>query len=226
MNSLTLKNTLMLLAVWLILGCNTPDDPVNPPDLGYNYYPNELNFYKHYEVIDILFNDFTQTTDTVKYELLEVFEEAFTDLEGRQSNKLARYVKMPNSNWQIESVWQSTKTKTRVEQVEENIRIVKLVFPPKIGSRWNGYAFAAVDDSFFEITDLIEDTVVNSLNLKNVIRVEHYNRQNFIERQLKSEKYAPNIGLIHLYYVNLDLQKDSGIIRNMWIKDSGLNFSF
>ena len=195
-------------------------------DLGYEYYPNNEDYYRLYEVKDIIYNDFAQTIDTITYEVVEVFTNTFNDLEGRESRELHRYEKRNGTNWVLKDVWTSTKTQTRVEQVEENQRVVKLTFPVKEGNDWNGYAFADLPDEDFEVLSLKSDTVVNGISINEFIEVLNYEDENILERRIKKEKYGKTFGLIHLYLVDLDLQKDSGIIRNMWIKDTGFNFSF
>lgn len=195
-------------------------------DLGYEYYPNNEDYYRLYEVKDIIYNDFAQTIDTITYEVVEVFTNTFNDLEGRESRELHRYEKRNGTNWVLKDVWTSTKTQTRVEQVEENQRVVKLTFPVRAGNEWNGYAFADLPDEDFEVLSLKSDTVVNGISINEFIEVLNYEDENILERRIKKEKYGKTLGLIHLYLVDLDLQKDSGIIRNMWIKDTGFNFSF
>lgn len=221
-----LKNlTYIFLFSLVVLSCNKKPLLVEP-DFGYDYYPNDSSYYRLYEVQDILYNDFQQTIDTVNYQMVEIFEKSFSDLENRDSKILHRYTKTSNSNWQLRDVWQSTKTTTRVEQVEENVRTVKLIFPIKVGSNWNGYAFADLGEETFEIASKVTDTIINQIDINELITVTHYNNTNFIEKQIELEKYGKEIGLVHRYYVNLNLQKDSGIIRSTWIKDFGFNFQF
>lgn len=221
-----MKKIIYILFIIIIsASCNKTNN--NPQiDFGYDYYPNDSSYFRLYEVEDILYNDFQQTTDTINYQMVEVFDRNFKDLEGRDSQELKRFRQNPNGTWTLLDVWQATKTDTRVEQVEENIRIIKLIFPVKVGNNWNGYAFAGIDDESFEVESKVQDTVINDINIEELVTVTHYNNKNFIEQQTELEKFGKGIGMVHRYYVNLNLQKDSGIIRSVWIKDFGTNFPF
>ena len=104
--------------------------------------------------------------------MVEIFEKSFSDLENRDSKILHRYTKTSNSNWQLRDVWQSTKTTTRVEQVEENVRTVKLIFPIKVGSNWNGYPFADLGEETFEIASKVTDTIINQIDINELIKIK------------------------------------------------------
>jgi hypothetical protein len=215
-----------ILILTLAVSCDKTDiDPAAVVDLGYSYYPNDSGLYKIFEVEEIQYNDFQQTIDTVNYQIMEVIASSFIDLEGREARRVERY-RLRNGTWQKFDVYQSIKTNLRVEEVDDNLRTVKLVFPIDEGIIWNGNAFNNQGDHHYEVLSEIEDTAINSINITSMLTIENLRDENILERHVQIEKYGKNLGLIHRYFVNLNLQKDSGIIRKTWIKEAGQYFSF
>src|SRR4030067_3558016 len=93
MLKLNLKTTLFLqgLITVLIISCKK-DVSVNP-DLGYEYFPATVGKYVVYDVDSIVYNDFTGTTDTFKYQIKETIESIFLDNSNRQTLRIERYKK-------------------------------------------------------------------------------------------------------------------------------------
>ena len=110
-------------------------------DLGYTYFPTEIGQYVIYQVDSISYNDFFNPVkiDTTHFQLKELVQSHFTDNEGRESDRLERYVRKNDSlPWVLRDVWYQTRTSTKAEKVEENVRFVKLIFPVEVNQKWNG----------------------------------------------------------------------------------------
>lgn len=168
------------------------------PDLGYNFYPKNIGHYIEYEVDSIVYNDFTNTVDTTRYLLKELIESEFENAAELPSFKIVRY-KRPNenSNWQLSDVWFGIKNKTEIVRAEENIRFVKMIFPVKNGSRWNGNKYNTLEPQNYEYKNKDMAFTVNSKNFDSTVIVKQLENINLIEQQESKEVYARNIGLIY-----------------------------
>src|SRR5262245_18708694 len=130
--------------VWLLSGCKK--DPVveSPPDLGYDYFPVSVGKYIVYDVDSTRYRAIQADTIHAVYRIKEQLDSVFTDNQGRTTYKLVRYVKnysptvsYDSMQWTIKDVWVVNIIKTNAEEVEENIRYVKLIFPVAANSSWN-----------------------------------------------------------------------------------------
>lgn len=215
------KVATIVFLLMLLMGCKK-DPEVTNIDLGYDFFPVDSGLYRLYEVEDIVYDDFNQTIDTNTYEIMEVFSRKLLDLEGNKSFELKRYKRLNESfSWQLLDVWQTTPLATRVEQVEENLRLIKLIFPVAVGADWDGNAFNSLNEEEFEVVSYNADTAIKELNGLSVVRVNHYNEANIIEEKASYERYAKGVGMVNKFFKYLDLQKDSGLIRTLWIKEYG-----
>lgn len=200
---------MILFLPLFMLSCKK-DKEVVTIDLGYNYYPVDSGFWRIYDVDSIVHDDFTQTVIKYNYQIKEILTEEFVDSDGSKSIRLERYYRKSESEgWKIKDVWTVRRTTKNLQIVEENQRIVKLIFPVKEGEDWNGNAYNSTDEQTFELLSKDVTETINSIVLDSVCAVLELNNDNFIEYQYRSEKYARNIGLVEKIHSDLDLQKDS-----------------
>ena len=198
-----------------IISCKKDKDPV--PDLGYNYFPNKVGTYVIYDVDSIYYDDFNNKKDTFKFQLKHKIESIFTDNQGRPTQRIERSVKKYNAtipysamNWILKDVWSANVSSTSAEQVEENVRFVKLAFPVKETQKWNGNAQNTLpvwnySYTFFDLTRTYANRVFDS-----VLEVNQYDDKNIVltQRQLYVERYARNIGLIYKRVIEVQSQPD------------------
>lgn len=168
------------------------------PDLGYNFYPTNIGHYIEYEVDSIVYNDFTNTIDTTSYLLKEIIESEFENAAEIPSFKIVRYKRQnENSDWILSDVWFGMKNKTEIVRAEENIRFVKMIFPVKNGSRWNGNKYNTLEPQNYEYKNKDMNFTINSTNFDSTVIVKQLENLNLIEQQEFKEVYARNIGLIY-----------------------------
>ena len=77
------KITLSTLAITLIFffsSCEKEDSSTAiPEDLTMQYFPSDSGLTRYYEIDSVFWDAFTQTRDTVKYDLKEVIAGTFID---------------------------------------------------------------------------------------------------------------------------------------------------
>lgn len=182
------------------------------PDIGYNYYPTTTGWFIEYEIDSIVYNDFTNTIDTTHYYLKEIIESEFKNAAETPSFRIERYKrKNLNEDWTISDVWFVYKSNTNVIRVEENVHFVKLIFPVKNGSRWNGNNFNSLGEQYYEFSNKDEVFKIGSLTFDSSVVVKQFENINLIENQEFKEVYARNIGLIYKEMIDLKTEVNGTI---------------
>ncbi len=197
--------TVLFLLLCILYACKKEkNEPTS--DLGYEYFPNEAGRYVIYDVDSIVYDDFENDTDIYKYELKEVIESMFTDNQGRETQRIERYIRKYNDTipysqlpWTIKDVWYANRTINAAEKVEENERFVKLIFPTKESKTWNGNVYNTRTAWEYEYSDVHEAKSYGSLSFDSTLVVKQYDDEGqiLIHRQLYTETYAKNVGLIY-----------------------------
>ncbi|TVR77077.1 MAG: hypothetical protein EA412_12375 [Chitinophagaceae bacterium] len=217
--------------------CDREDD--FKPDFKRAYMPLEVGYYVIYDVDSITYDDFFSPprVDTATYQLKEYIESSFEDLEGRLSFRIERH-RRPNENaaWEVKNVWFATEDDTRVERVEDNIRFIKLIFPPREGESWAGHQYvqtteelAFMADWEYQYENVDMPFELNGHFFDSTLTVHQRDRDILIEKVYAKEKYAKNVGLIYKEWLFLKKQNvaapwseaSSGFIYTKRIADYG-----
>jgi hypothetical protein len=198
------------LGLLLFTACKkeTTSDSIN---FHADYYPLETGRFVIYEAMEIQHDDQAIIlSDTNKFFLKTVIGEEIEDLMGDQAHKFYRYTRTnENDPWVIKDVWTTKLKSNRVELVEENERIVKLVFAPTPDKEWDMNAYNAEDKMLvrYDETSLHKSYTSTPSNfpatsLDSTIRVNQQNFFSLVDDRKKYEIYAKGIGLVHKFYKN------------------------
>jgi hypothetical protein len=208
------KHLLYIMVLMVVVGlnsCTRKTEQVKPPELGYEYFPVDVGRFQVYKVDSVFFNDFTFRKDTFRFFVKEKIESVFTDAAGRDARRLVRYYRNnPSEEWVIGDIWMMNRTAYTAEKVEENQRMVKLVFPVKKDARWDGHRYNGLPLAEYRFLDVHVPRNVHSFVFDSTLNVLQMADSNLIERKLAFEWYAKNVGMIYKRYINL-LDKDSVI---------------
>lgn len=169
-------------------------------DFRYGYFGLEEGKYVDYEVTEILHDDPVQIHDTVKYELRAFIGDTVIDNEGRIARKYFRAIKNEETGqFEIKDVWTALIDNYKAELIEENQRVIKLVFAPTDDKVWNRNAFNMFEQKDCYYDYLHQPVTLNGINYPTTLRVEIENSQNLIEYKRNFETYAEGIGMINLF---------------------------
>jgi len=220
------KNLLILILFFTFFSCKKDKSVSEPIDLGYGYFPLKTGSWIVYDADSIIYDEFKKSVDTIRFELKELIESNFTDTAGRPSQRIEIYKRKNNSEkWILTDVWFATRTATRAEKVEENVRFVKLNFPVKGGKKWNGNAFNNMEDWQYEYTEIDKSEEINKLNFDSTLTVRQIDDVNFISQKTYKEKYAKNVGLLYRQAIDVALDpaknRTSGFQYTQKIKEFG-----
>ncbi len=130
---------LILIVTVVISSCSREFIPPEDVELGKEYYPIHQNHMVEYQVDSIIYNDFTETTDTFNMQFRDEFADEFMDNQQRPSRVVHRYYRQDSTyEWVDLMTYYVTQTSFRTEVVENNFRFMKMVYPVKINTRWFG----------------------------------------------------------------------------------------
>ncbi|MEX0811209.1 MAG: hypothetical protein WD048_03265 [Chitinophagales bacterium] len=214
---------ILALVLFFIFSCSKKNSDYQP-DYQYDYYPVDTGHYVIYQVDSITFdNNFNPPrSDTNRYQIREYIESIFIDNEGREANRIERYVRKDSTqSWRIKNAWYSVLNQTSAERIEENLRFIKLVFPPDVGQTWRGNKFLKITPEIdyyegweYEITETGVPATVNGNTFSETLLVAHIDEENLIEKTFSEERYARGVGLIEREFLHLEKQN----VSNPWSK--------
>lgn len=227
-NKFTLLFFLTILGIFQ-MGCN---ENTVPEDLtvvkGLNYYPLEVGKFITYRLDSIVYTqasgaDCNFVQDTASHFLKEEIVDIYEDNAGAVNYIVERYTRRDASQpWRVIDVWNTKKTDTQVERVEENLRFIKLVFPVREGASWDGNSFfqdttvviggETIDffnhwSSEYEYGEVDVPEEINGIQFDSVLTViQSEPSENKINHRASVEKYARNVGLVYKEMLILDTQ--------------------
>lgn len=187
-----------LLAALLLFSGSCKKDKLDLNlNVGYSYFPVEEGHWLIYDVESIVKDGFSGQIDSAFYQVLEVIDSTFLDNQGRPTQRIERYKRNTAADpWVIHKVFTATRTATTAERVEDNIRFVKLIFPVKINSKWDGNSMNVLDSTPYEYTGVHQSYTIGTLSFDSVLTVLQIEEDFFTYYLRSEEKYASSIGKI------------------------------
>lgn len=161
------------------------------------YYNDSIGSLSVFAVNEVIFDDFSNSSDTFDYQIMEVNESEFRDNLGRTALKIDRYKRISDTSlWQYQNSFYSVSDKNMVERIEDNKRYIKLSFPITTDAVWNSNAYN-IDNAINVFYGLIDKPYnLDTFKFKKAISVESTTiNNNFRERSFK-EIYAQGIGMV------------------------------
>jgi hypothetical protein len=190
----------ILALLLLFISCEKDNSSLS---FNFDYYGLQKGAFVEYEVTEILHDvDGLVQHDTMNYLLRTIIGDTIIDNQGRIANKFLRYKRANTSeNWQLIDIWTTILDDNRAELVEENQRIIKLVFPPSKGKEWNPNSFNNLGEEEYSYT-----SVHNPFqDFDSTLLVEQEDFLSLVDRRKKHEIYAKGIGLVSKYYKDLKI---------------------
>lgn len=211
-----------------ISACTSEKEEVDESELGYEYYPLQIGREWTYQSDSIVFTKSGTHTDTISAFIKEIITDTLRDLEGNLVHKIDRYIKRTvNEEWNRINSWFVAKDKSKVLRTEENIPLIKLVFPLKSGLRFQSNTFfnedikSEVGGEFIsvysgwrpKVESLNADIVYNN-SLLSGLKINVVNLETIIDLRKVEEYYVKGIGLVRQEMTILDT--DGNNPNNDW----------
>ncbi|MEM7163258.1 MAG: hypothetical protein AAF487_12550 [Bacteroidota bacterium] len=190
----------------LLIACSrTVVEPENP---GYDYFPLEEGNWIAYQVDSTVHDDDLGIHESFTYQVKELVDSAFTDNEGEQAFMLKRFKRATDTlPWVLSDVWTTKRNAFRAERVEENVRLIRLVFPARPDKEWNTNAENTREEWESEIVEVGNSSSIDGNSFQDVCEVLIHENLNAIEGEIAEAIYARDIGLI---YFRLDTVRFNG----------------
>ena len=187
--------TVVCLLLGLLAACKKEVE-VLPVDHTSRYYPNLVGRYLDYQIDSLYFNLFSGTVDTFSYQIREEVTEFVKDAEGRNTQRILRYKKV-NSVWEPMRVYTAFVGSKRVERSEENTTFIKMVFPLRQDSSWNGNAMNALGAQNYFCKSVHKPFSIFTHTYDSCATIMQQLDSTLITKNEEKEIYAVNIGLIY-----------------------------
>lgn len=200
-----MKNFILYFVVFsstVILMQACEKDTAEQISFDYAYYDLTPGRFCIYNVVDIE-HDENQAVqhDTAYYQLKTVIGDTFVDNSGRITRKFLRYTRDSiQDNWQLKDVWTTLVENNKAELVEENQRIVKLVFKPTYEKVWNINMFNTSSKINAKYASIDQNYTIGNQVYSNTLKVDIQNFFSLVDDRVKYDIYAKNIGLIYKYF--------------------------
>jgi hypothetical protein len=217
------KNRILLLA---LIPCSLffnacKKDAVLEAEKEYTgYFPAKVGSYIIYDCDSLYYNSFTSQVDTYRFKIKEFYESEYTDNSGRKAIRVERWKKEETANWFLKDVWYTVKDKKQVEKGEEDIRLIKLVFPVKENVEWNINALNSIGKRTVIYKDVHAPFSTGALSFDSTVTVINNDPKNLVSEYRDTEIFSMNVGMIYKRYVNVDYvvptpQIKSGVLFTM-----------
>lgn len=183
---------------FLILIINFSCDPEEYSEVKsyQDYFPIEIQKEKKFLVTNIIHNSFGK--DTSSYYLKEIITESFIDLEGDTAYRIHRYWRNDTTQtYEIKDVWVVKKSENSIQQLEENIRFTKLIFPINKNSFWNGNAFNNLGYQEYSVQSIHTGFNLNNLIFDSCVSINQNYKSNLLEYENSQEVYSLGLGLVY-----------------------------
>lgn len=173
----------------------------------HGYYPVDEGRYVIYDVQEVNIDDTLHINDTLNYQIKAIMGPQIEDDEGRMVRRYERYQRFNVSDpWVIKDIWTTIVVNNRAELVEENQRMIKLVFPPTEEKEWNTNAFNAMPELICHYRDIHVPQIVGGHVFDSTMVVEQDDYFTLIDYRRKFETYAKGVGMIYKHYKDFRIE--------------------
>lgn len=194
-----------LFVLALILSCKTeaPCGCAAPPQTGKTFFYPLLGQVVIYDVQEIQY--VLTSVPTIKnYQLKEVFASISIDADGKEALRIERYRRENDSQkWKIDSVFSAKKEMDKALKTENNVTLVKLIFPVSEGLKWNGNVYNSLGNDTYELKRLNQSFQTNGQNFPKTLTVIQQNDSTLVDLKRRLEVYAEGIGVIYQEKINV-----------------------
>jgi hypothetical protein len=203
--------TLFLLSFLSLLGFSScKKKKTTAVKFHLDYFPIQKDRFVVYNVLQVE-HDFLvhPIPDSFRYQLKVKIGDTISDNLGRTANEYRRYLR-PNAGqaWQYTDLWTVILDDYKLELVEENNRKLKLVFSPNIKKTWNANQFNNLGEQIVKYSAVHTPFLGKFLQFDSTLTVNQEKTTNFIQHKFKFEIYAKNIGLVKLFFKDLDINNN------------------
>lgn len=196
----------MMLPIILLGNLISCKKSSNEPEKLYTeYFGLYKGRYIIYDVTEINHDvDATVKHDTLNYQIKTRIGKDFIDNEGRTASEFLRFKRnLSNDPWVEKDLWTTIINNNKAELVEENQRVIKLIFSPSNYKTWNANAYNNLDPLDCSYSAIHVPYKVGNTNFDSTLVVNQQSYYTLVDCKRKFEVYASKVGLVYKYYKDL-----------------------
>lgn len=181
---------------------DTVEAPIN---MHYDYFPLTAGYWVVYDVDSSAWDNINDSLMHFNYQIKEQVDTSFIDNAGKTAWRIERYKRTGTQKpWQIIDVWVSQLTPYTAEKIEENNRIIKLLFPIQESRKWNANSYNMLTAQTYKYKDVHTPLTINANDFDSTLTVvqQEYST-NLINTSQAYEIYANHTGLIKKEFLYL-----------------------
>jgi hypothetical protein len=198
----------VLIAISILLSlctCRKDEYDTSYRPIDKQYFNFKVGAYFIYNVDEIKFDDFTNTSDTLHYQLRELNESVFKDNLGRDAIRVDRHTRSSDTSvWKYLNTWYAVQDPEMVERVEENKRFIKLSFPISNDAVWNANSLNTDNANNVFYGWMHQRYKLDTFVFDSAINVKSTPRTTSTSERAFEEVYAKHVGLVYKYQVQVD----------------------
>ncbi len=173
-----------------------------------DYYPLSIDQEMIYQIDSVHYSDFGLPTDSFRYYRKEHVS-SIADLPSSSDRfSVDVFYKTDTTDWYYHSSFITYKDAFRAVRKTDNMEVMNLLFPYKNRVYWDGNQLNNSQEDRFRYNESILYLAELRDSFPNTIIVEQQLDTNIIEKKIRWEVYAADIGLIEKKTVLIDIQQD------------------
>jgi hypothetical protein len=192
------KNLIMLLLACGLWQCTEVSEIGD--DIGREYYPVKVGNYWIYDVSETTLNNqfLKDAPDSITYQVRERVDTIFKDQTGELAFRVIRSTRLQDTQpWGNDSILTIHKSLSDLRYTRDNVKTVKLVFPPRENKTWNGNAFNYRDAEEYSFAQVGQPFTLGDTTYANTVRVIQGMTENMVTLDDRQEVYALGVGLVY-----------------------------
>lgn len=195
----------LVISSFLFFSCKKEESKI---DLKTDYFPLNKGHFVSYKVQEINLDKAAKIADTFNYFIKTEIGEEYTDDSGLKAFKFNRYYRSSVTKpWVIKDVWTVQLKQNKLELVEENNRLIKLVFAPDLEDKWNANIYTTLDAQNCSYSYIDVPQTINGIALNSTLKVNQQYLLTLIDFKNKHEVYARNVGLVYKHVKDFKISK-------------------
>lgn len=200
------KYTFIIFLLFVTTSCSKNNNDV-AIDYGYEYFKIDSTKNYIYQVDSLAYNNNTKTIDTFSFLIKTKFTNSFTDTINNVIWRLKRFAKYKNTTdfIEIQNYFVQLNSKQLIH-TENNIVLLKAVFPLKNSLVWNGNLFNSQIRVNSTVNFLNVAFSTNDTTFFNSTKITEEISKDFIFDIERFSLYQKNIGLVYLKNKNIETQ--------------------
>ncbi|PWH81866.1 hypothetical protein DIT68_14335 [Brumimicrobium oceani] len=177
-------------------------------DFGFEYFPITEGAFSEYEVLEVFHDvDVSPQHDSSRYILKTKIGEEVLDNSGRLVNKFFQYrYDISTGELLDQRVWTLVRDGGRGEVVEENQRLIKMVFAVKNDQEWDVNAFNSLPSQEVFLSNVGESRSIEGFPFEETAIVNYDDFFSLVDYRKKREVYAKGVGLVERSFKDFTIQ--------------------